>query len=440
MGPPRYAVDSTTTDETASGYQSTTAAVSSWALLAPFVPTVVLVMAAAWIGRRLWFFSDDWNILAGYHSGNLTEAFNGHLTLVPAGIYQLLFHTAGVESYLPYRLAGLLSLVVLGFQVARWTMSWVGPVLATLAVTAVMWNSSGASNVMFPFLMNFSLPIAALLAIWWHLDRLRTKRDEPTGSGADPASRADLVAIALWMSLALATSGLGVMTAAAVAVELLLRRAPVRQWIAWGAPTLLWAIWWVGHRDANEISTDMAAVVPYALRMLLAGATAVAAGWKPLGVMLAAALVAGVVAVTIRRRSIDPRVAGALFAALAFATLTSLTRQDTVVPIPPDELRYGWTVGAYLVLAAVALAGATRGAGDSGRRSDQDGTARPMAARASLDDFRTRISSPAIVTVAAVLLAAGAIRLTDGMRLGHPGGRCSTGTSLEHLRRGGSRP
>ncbi|MEZ5268937.1 MAG: hypothetical protein R2789_10385 [Microthrixaceae bacterium] len=78
----------------------------------------VLVIVAAWVGRRLWFFSDDWNIFAEYHSGNLLEPFNRHLSLLPAGIYQFLFHTVGVNPYVPYRVVGLLALV-LGFQVAR---------------------------------------------------------------------------------------------------------------------------------------------------------------------------------------------------------------------------------------------------------------------------------------------------------------------------------
>lgn len=343
------------------------------------------MLLAAWVGRRAWFFSDDWNILAGYHSGNLTEPFNGHLSLVPAGIYQTLFHTAGVGSYTPYRVAGLLCLAVLGFQVARWTTSWVGPTIATFAVAAVMWNSSGASNVMFPFLLNFSLPIAALLAIWWHLDQLHATPADP------PRSNRHLVAIALWLTLALATSGLGVMAAVAVAVELLLRRAPLRQWVPWAVPVAMWSIWWLGHRSANDISTDVTAVVPYASRMLLAGSTAIAAGWKPLGVLLSLILLISVVALTIRRRRLDARVAAALSAALAFAVLTSLTRQDTVVPIPPDELRYGWTIGAYLVLAAVALVPA-----------DRD----PVS-----PNWRSAVAG----AVAAAILIAGAARLADDM-------------------------
>ncbi|MCC6185411.1 MAG: hypothetical protein IT194_12200, partial [Microthrixaceae bacterium] len=64
-------------------------------VLAGLSGAALLVLAAV-MGRRLWFFSDDWNIYADYHTGNLLEPFNGHLSLVPAGLYQLLFHTVGV--------------------------------------------------------------------------------------------------------------------------------------------------------------------------------------------------------------------------------------------------------------------------------------------------------------------------------------------------------
>ena len=91
-----------------------------------------LMAAALVLGRRLWFFSDDWNIFAEYHAGNLLEPFNGHLSLVPAGAYQLLFHTQGVGSYLPYRLCGLAALCLLGFEVARFSRPRVGPWGASL--------------------------------------------------------------------------------------------------------------------------------------------------------------------------------------------------------------------------------------------------------------------------------------------------------------------
>ena len=44
-----------------------------------------LLALVAVLGRHLWFFSDDWNILVEYHDGNLLEPFNGHLSTIPAG-------------------------------------------------------------------------------------------------------------------------------------------------------------------------------------------------------------------------------------------------------------------------------------------------------------------------------------------------------------------
>ncbi len=357
-------------------------------MLAAVGVSAALILCAAWIGRNLWFFSDDWNIYADYHSGNLLEPFNGHLSLVPAGLYQMAFHTVGVDSYVPYRILGLVALGVLAFQAWRFAGRQMGPWVAVVAVAAVLWNSAGVTNVMFPFLMNFSLPIAALLAIWWHLDALEQQ----------PGHRASLVAIGLWTALALATSGLGVVLVGAVIVELLLRRARPATWLALALPSLAWFAWWLGHREANEISTDIGQVVPYLLRMLWAGTTAVAAGWKPGGLLLAGLLVAVVVAATVHRRRLDARVGSALTAAFAFAALTALTRQDTIPPIPPDELRYGWTIGAFFVFAALA-------AGCALLRTEDDQPGLQVRTGATLGG----------ATVATVVLVIGAAVLVDDM-------------------------
>lgn len=322
----------------------------------------LLLLAAAVVGADLWFFSDDWNILADYHDGNLLEPFNGHLSLVPAGIYRVLFHTVGLGSYLPYRLTGLAALAVLGFQVIRTAHVHLGSLcgdsraavrvricsaLVVLCVTAVLWNSAGQMNVLFPFLMNFSLPIAALLAIWWHLDLANDPLVDPL--------RHEMAASA-WLVLALATSGLGLMTLAAVGVELIISRAPWRRWAVLAPGPLLWAAWYLAHRDSSAVSSDVAAVISYSARMVLGATTSLAAGVHWAGVVLAVGLVGYFVMAGLRWRSLDARTVGALAAPATFVLFTAVTRLDIVPAIPPDELRYSWAVAAYLVLAVVLAA------------------------------------------------------------------------------------
>lgn len=325
----------------------------TWTALAS-LPAAVAVLVAAVMGRGLWFFSDDWNMFGEYHSGNLLEPFNGHLSLVPAGLYQLLFHTRGVGSYTPYRVLGLVALAVLGFQVARlavvrvdgavWRRVPLAPVVGALAAAAVLWASTGQMNLLFPFLLNFTIPIAALPAIWWHLDRA----ERGAGVAGDAAA-------SVWLAVALATSGLGVMTALAVGVELVLRRAPWRRWLVLAPGPILWAVWFLTHRDSNELSTDPGEVLSYAGRMLLAGLTSLGAGWAPAGIFVGLALVGLVVLAATRWRSLDGRAVGALAAPVAFALFTAVTRIGVEPRIEPDELRYSWAVAAYLVLAALVL-------------------------------------------------------------------------------------
>ena len=387
-----------------------------WAPLPSLAVVATLLVVGFLVGGDLWFFSDDWNIFAGYHSGNLLEPFNGHLSLVPAGSYQAIFQTLGVGSYMPFRLVGLAALGVLGYQVCRTSVRAGGWVVGMLATTAVIWNSSGETNVLFPFLLNFSLPLAALLGCWWNLGGVAPNtspatagtRDVGPGEPDGPVLRRRAIAMGLWLALALATSGLGVVVAVALAVELAGRRAPRAVWIAWATPVLLWTTWWLGHRSASNLSLDPTVVLPYAARMVLAGATALGAGVHALGLLVLAALAAALTWGIASRRVGLPRLAAALCALAAFCGLTAMTRQDTVVPVPPDELRYGWTVGALLVFSALALL--------DGPVAPADGGGRSGSASSFREGVPGRVPALGAVVVASCVLLGGAVVLAGGMR------------------------
>lgn len=307
--------------------------------VAAVASVVALVAAVAVLGNGLWFFSDDWNILVDYHDGHLLQPFNNHLSLVPAGTYDLLFHTVGLGSYVPYRIVGMAGMAILGVATWRYSRNRVGPWGAALATTAVIWGSGGATDLMFPFLVNFSLPLALLAIVWICMDR-HTSRSDVAAAGA--------------LAVALATSGLGVLVAAAVVVELALRRAPWRRWLPFAVPMALWCVWYAGHRVSTPGDVELRPMLSYAARMLWGGTTALAAGWKPGGAIVAAVLAGYFAVATLRWRSVDARTIAALAAPLLFVALTAYTRLGVVPAIPPDEFRYRWTIAAFLVFAIVS--------------------------------------------------------------------------------------
>lgn len=361
-----------------------------------------LIGGAVLIGRHLWFFADEWNVFGNYPQGELLKPFNGHLSLIPVGIYQLLYATVGVGSHLPFRLAGLLALAVLAFQVARYAHARLGWSAAALATAAILWNSSGSSNVLFPFLLNFTIPLAAMFSIWWHLDR----GDALAASGG-PRTRSD-VAASIWLAVALASSALGIMVLIAVAVELGLRRAPLRRWLTFSPGVVLWAAWYATNREHSKIATDPGAVVAYAWRMFLGATTSLAAGWTPGGALLAAAFLVVLGVAVLRWRTVDARAVAALSAPVVFIGVTTVTRLPIIPYIPPDELRYAWTVALYLVAVVVAV---------WPRRREASAGIVPDAA---LDPDAAIPAGPVVrrsaVVVAAVVLALGAVVLVDGMR------------------------
>ena len=375
---------------------------STLGIVSTVAVAVCLIAVGLFEGRHIWFFADEWNVFGNYPQGELLKPFNGHLSLIPVGIYQVLYATFGVGSHLPFRIAGLAALAVLAFQIARYTRARLGWTAAALAVGAVLWNSAGSSNVLFPFLLNFTIPLAAMYAIWWHMDR----GDDSAVEGRS-RTRSD-VAAAIWLAVALASSALGIMVLIAVVVELALRRAPLRRWLTFSPGVLLWAAWYATNRENSKVSTDPGAVVAYAWRMLLGATTSLAAGWTPGGAVLAAGFVVLLAVAAWRWRTVDARALAALSAPIVFIGVTTVTRLPIIPYIPPDELRYAWTVALYLVAVVIAVWPRRRGstAGLVADRAVDPDVAIPLA----------RSARTAAVAVTSIVLVVGAVVLVDGMR------------------------
>ena len=315
---------------------------SGWAGWAVLGAGLVGMVVLAWTtGRHLWFYSDDWNILTGYHRGRLLEPFNGHLSLLPVLVFRSVAQLFGLGSYQPFRVVGMACYLLLGVTVFLYSRRRVGGVGGALVALLVLFNASAVTNVAFPFLLNFSIPLAAMVWMWWFLDR-EPLRDEVAASAS--------------LGVALASSGIGLLAMAAAGVELLWTRARLRRWVVMAPPVLLYIAWYAGfHAPVAKGKGGPGAVLEYAARMVLGGFASLVGNWKPGGVALAVGFVVLLGLGAFRWRTLDGRVAGGLAAVATFALLTAWTRIGIFPKIPPDEARYCWTIGAVLLLTSVQL-------------------------------------------------------------------------------------
>jgi hypothetical protein len=333
----------------------------------------ILIGYASWLGRDLWFFADDWDFIAFHHNGDYLTAYNGHLWLFPIGIFHTLYVTVGLGSYAPYRVVGLLAYAALGVILFVYARQRVQPEYAALAALSILWFSSAQFNVLFPLLVNFSVPIAATIAIWMLLDHDTVGCDVAAGG---------------LLALALASNSLALITVAAVGTELLLRRAPLRRWLPFVPPFALWLLWYISYREPIPSAGGVGAVVRFALHEIQATFAAFAGGWDPGGYVLLVVTVAVFMLSLLRWRTFNARAAAALIAVAVFALLTSLTRAGFVPPVPPDTPRFLWVNGFFLVVALIEV-------------------------------VRGRRLSPVVALVGTVIVAVGAVTLLGNLRTYH---------------------
>jgi hypothetical protein len=299
-----------------------------------------LLAYAAWLGRDLWFFSDDWDIIAFHHNGLYLNPYNGHLWLVPIAIFHALYITAGLGSYTPYRVVGLVSYTLLGIVFFLYLRARVPSLLAALASLSVVWFSTAHYDLLFPLLMNFSFPIACTVAIWMLVDRA--------------TSSCDLIAGGC-LAIALATNSVGLVAVAAVGTELLFRRAPLRRWLPFIPPFALWLLWYAIYHTPIAGPGGISAVIRYALHEVQATFAGFAGGSNAVGYGLLAATALVFALSVVRWHTFNARAAGALAAVGAFALLTSYTRAGFVPPVAATTPRYLWFNAFFLVAALVEV-------------------------------------------------------------------------------------
>ena len=236
----------------------------------------IFVMTAWWyfrVSRGQTFVFDDWNVAVRPASfGHLFEPHNGHLSVVPLAIYRVLLGEFGLETYTPYRLLGIGSLVALGVALYLFARSRVGAPIALVVAVSVLWLPT--TNLT-PFLHNFHLALVCAVVCAAAMPSVDLRSD---------------VAVGVALLVAVATSGVGVAIAAACGVHAAVFRPRPSRWIAVGVPTLLWLLWWrtLGNQPRADDGRSIVSMVDEVLKGAFGSFGALTGGWWLGGVVLTA--------------------------------------------------------------------------------------------------------------------------------------------------------
>ncbi|MGI8862914.1 MAG: hypothetical protein ACR2JH_00705 [Solirubrobacteraceae bacterium] len=324
---------------------------------------LVLAVGAAVViyeTRGTIFWADEWEWILGRRGDgldSLLQPHNQHFSLIPVLIYKLLFATAGLRNYWPYRgvlVAGEVICVSLIFVYAR---RRVGAFYALLAATVILLFGPAWQDILWPFQSAWILAVLAGVGALLALDR----RD-----------RAGEVTACVLLGVSLASSSPGLAIAVGLAVEVLQRRRWRDLWIV-AVPLVIYALWWVTYQH-TILNRHALVLVPHfvfnsaaSTLSALTGLAQVNPSNEASGDYLswgAPLLVLGLVAMVWRLRvlrSIPPRVVTLSATLLAFWLITGLGRAyvtagPLVLTATGHESRYLYIGAVFLVLLVVELA------------------------------------------------------------------------------------
>jgi hypothetical protein len=322
---------------------------------APWTALAVLVIGTGALlyhetrGTTVWF--DEWLWLLHRRPdtlGSFLDTHNGHLSLIPVAIYKLLWATAGIRNYAPYRLLVIVAHLVTCVLLFVYARRRVGPFLAPLAAGLLLLFGPGWENLLWPFQITWLLSLGAGLGALLALDR-----GDRTG---------DVIACVL-LAVSLASSGIGVPVLLGVAVELALARRRLRDaWIV-AVPLLLYALWSIGYQHTTFQRHAIVAAPNFVYNAASATLSALAGlggstgqdgpgtlmTWGPMLLIVALAALGWRLA---RIGRLEPRVGALATMALSFWLLTALNRSFISTPFAS---RYLYVGALFVLLLAIEL-------------------------------------------------------------------------------------
>ncbi len=304
-----------------------------WALIGVLA---ILTGYAVWLQRGFSFVVDEWDILAHHFDGKYLTPYNGHLSIIPVGIYQLLAHTVGLGSYRLYGVIGIVIFMAIPLVFFCTHRHPVDERLAALAAAGIAWSWAAQSNVLYAFLMNFDIPVLMLVIAWWLIRHERRAYD-------------------LWamgaLCVALASSSVGVVVAFAIGIELICRRVPLRRLMLFAPPVIAWLVWWAFRHEAIK-PASLGDRISYAWNVGVAILSGFTLGWKPGAALVGVALAAIAVLAWRRWHTLDAHVVAIALTCVFFIALSAWSRAGDIALNPPDAARYVW-IGDVLIIAGL---------------------------------------------------------------------------------------
>jgi hypothetical protein len=377
----------------------------SWAAIA-----IVLAAGAgllAYETRGTFFWDDEWQWILTRRGGGLDtflQPHNQHFSLVPVTLYKLLFATAGLRHYWPYR--GLLIgvQVILTLLIFTYARRRVGGLYAVFAAILILTFGPGWQDMLWAFQNAWILTVVGGVGALLALDRRTLNGD---------------IAACVLLGLSLASASPGIAVAAGLTLEVLLTRKRRDLWIV-AIPIALYALWWVGYQH-TQFTRHALLVLPRFMFDSAAGTLSGLVGLAQVNVLNdgtgdflswgAPLLVVALVAMAWRLRTlgrIPTRVLTLSTILFVFWFLTGIGRAyvavgSLVLTSTGDESRYLYIGAAYVILLVVELAWASVGA-PVRRGSRTAWMARGTPASQGVP--RQALRQPALAVVIAVLLVA----------------------------------
>jgi hypothetical protein len=301
------------------------------------------------LARRIWFYRDDFEFLAGRHLSvhDLLRPHGGHMTALHLLVYRVMFAVVGLRSYVPYQLLSIgLHLTVATLLLVIIRKAGVNDWIAVAAASLFALFGSGGQDIIWGFQIEFSGALALGMT-----QMLLAAHD-------GPVQRRDWLGLVAGV-LALMCSGVAIAMVGVVAVATFIRRG-------WRAAAFhiiplaaLFGAWWL-HYDRRSSVRFNASLVSQWLRRGVAGVFDALGQVHFVGWVLAAMLLVGMTlawldATPAARRTQLAMPTAMLIGAFAFEFVTGLNRAVFGVRFATSS-RYLHIVAALLI-PSLAVAG-----------------------------------------------------------------------------------